>query len=44
VDVTGDQSATRPGTDSDALLRGRQLGDFVLRELIGEGAFAAVYR
>jgi serine/threonine protein kinase len=44
VDVTGDQSATRPGTDSDALLRGRQLGDFVLRECIGEGAFAAVYR
>jgi eukaryotic-like serine/threonine-protein kinase len=26
------------------VLRGRQLGDFVLRECIGEGAFAAVYR
>ena len=26
------------------MLRGRQLGDFVLRECIGEGAFAAVYR
>jgi serine/threonine protein kinase len=26
------------------VLRGRQLGDFVLRERIGEGAFAAVYR
>jgi serine/threonine-protein kinase len=25
-------------------MRGRQLGDFVLRECIGEGAFAAVYR
>jgi serine/threonine protein kinase len=26
------------------VLRGRQLGDFVLRECIGEGAFAVVYR
>ena len=44
MEATGDQSVTRPGTDSDAILRGRQLGDFVLRECIGEGAFAAVYR
>ena len=44
MDVPGDRSDSRPGTESDALLRGRQLGDFVLRECIGEGAFAAVYR
>jgi tRNA A-37 threonylcarbamoyl transferase component Bud32 len=31
-------------TESDHELRGRQLGDFVLRECIGQGAFAAVYR
>jgi serine/threonine-protein kinase len=43
VKAPGDQSDTRPGTESD-VLRGRQLGDFVLRECIGEGAFAAVYR
>jgi serine/threonine-protein kinase len=44
VEAPGDRSDVRPGTDSDAALRGRQLGDFVLRECIGEGAFAAVYR
>ena len=44
VDAPGERPSARPGTDSDALLRGRQLGDFVLRECIGEGAFAAVYR
>jgi serine/threonine protein kinase len=44
VDATVDTVAPRAGTDSDALLRGRRLGDFVLRECIGEGAFAAVYR
>jgi serine/threonine protein kinase len=31
-------------TESDDELRGRKLGDFVLHECIGEGAFAAVYR
>jgi serine/threonine protein kinase len=30
--------------ESDARLRGRQLGDFTLRECIGSGGFAAVYR
>jgi serine/threonine-protein kinase len=44
VDSPEERPAARPRTDSDALLRGRQLGDFVLRECIGEGAFAAVYR
>jgi serine/threonine protein kinase len=44
VEATGDRSDNRPGTESDTVLRGRQLGDFVLRECIGEGAFAAVYR
>jgi serine/threonine protein kinase len=44
VDVPAERNAARPQTDSDAQLRGRQLGDFVLRECIGEGAFAAVYR
>jgi serine/threonine protein kinase len=37
-------SPTLPGTDGDDELRGRQLGDFVLRECIGAGGFAAVYR
>jgi serine/threonine-protein kinase len=37
-------SLARPGIDSDDELRGRQLGDFVLRECIGAGGFAAVYR
>ena len=44
VDATGDLSETQAPTGGDAALRGRQLGDFVLRECIGEGAFAAVYR
>jgi serine/threonine-protein kinase len=44
VDVPEERSSARPRTDSDASLRGRQLGDFVLRECIGAGAFAAVYR
>ena len=44
VEATVDSATARPGTDSDALLRDRRLGDFVLRECIGEGAFAAVYR
>jgi serine/threonine-protein kinase len=30
--------------ESDARLLGRQLGDFTLRECIGQGGFAAVYR
>jgi serine/threonine-protein kinase len=34
----------RAFTESDDELRGRKLGDFVLHECIGEGAFAAVYR
>jgi serine/threonine-protein kinase len=34
----------RAFTESDSELRGRKLGDFVLHECIGEGAFAAVYR
>jgi serine/threonine-protein kinase len=45
VEATGDRSEdARPGSESETVLRGRQLGDFVLRECIGEGAFAAVYR
>ena len=32
------------GTGSEAELCGRRLGDFILRESIGEGGFAAVYR
>jgi len=44
VDAPGERPHARPETDSGALLRGRRLGDFVLRERIGEGAFAAVYR
>ena len=44
MDAPGERPAARPGTDSDVALRGRRLGDFVLRECIGEGAFAAVYR
>jgi serine/threonine protein kinase len=44
VDATAEDSVARPLSDSDAQLRGRQLGDFVLRECIGEGGFAAVYR
>jgi serine/threonine-protein kinase len=44
VDATGDCSETRAPTTGDAALCGRQLGDFVLRECIGEGAFAVVYR
>src|SRR4051812_17465644 len=44
VEATRDRPVPRPGTDSDTVLRGRHLGDFVLRECIGEGAFAAVYR
>ena len=34
----------RSSAEGEAELRGRQLGDFVLRECIGEGAFAKVYR
>jgi serine/threonine protein kinase len=34
----------RSHSEGEAELRGRQLGDFVLRECIGEGAFAMVYR
>jgi serine/threonine-protein kinase len=44
VDAAVERSGARALTESDATLRGRQLGDFVLRECIGEGAFAAVYR
>jgi eukaryotic-like serine/threonine-protein kinase len=44
VDASGQQSLARALTESDGELRGRKLGDFVLRESIGEGGFAAVYR
>jgi serine/threonine protein kinase len=44
VDVPAERNVARATTESDAVLRGRQLGDFVLRECIGEGAFATVYR
>ena len=39
-----ERNVASPQSESDAQLRGRQLGDFVLRECIGEGAFAVVYR
>jgi len=44
VDAPAKQSVARALTESDVELRGRKLGDFVLRESIGEGGFAAVYR
>jgi serine/threonine-protein kinase len=44
VVAPADRTAARAVAEGDAALRGRQLGDFVLRECIGEGAFAAVYR
>jgi eukaryotic-like serine/threonine-protein kinase len=44
VEGLADQSVTRAGTDSEAELEGRQLGDFVLHECIGAGGFATVYR
>jgi serine/threonine protein kinase len=44
VDAPAEQSVVRAQTESEDLLRGRQLGDFVLRECIGEGGFATVYR
>ena len=44
MDVPVERNVARPHSESDAQLRGRQLGDFVLRECIGEGAFAVVYR
>jgi len=37
-------SVAQAGSDSEAELCGRRFGDFVLRERIGEGGFAAVYR
>jgi serine/threonine-protein kinase len=42
--VDAPAAVTRIDTDSDAELRGRRLGDFVLHECIGAGGFAAVYR
>jgi len=44
VDVPAERSVERPPTVSNDGLYGRELGDFVLRERIGEGGFAAVYR
>ena len=44
MDAPAKQSVARALTESDVELRGRKLGDFVLRESIGEGGFAAVYR
>ena len=44
MDVPVERNVARPHSESDTQLRGRQLGDFVLRECIGEGAFAVVYR
>ncbi|HEY0986055.1 MAG TPA: serine/threonine-protein kinase, partial [Kofleriaceae bacterium] len=44
MDAPVERNVARPASESDAQLRGRQLGDFVLRECIGEGAFAMVYR
>jgi len=44
VDAPAKQALGRAITESDGELRGRKLGDFVLRESIGEGGFAAVYR
>ncbi|HET7505885.1 MAG TPA: serine/threonine-protein kinase [Kofleriaceae bacterium] len=44
MDGSGERLTARPDTESDAPLRGRQLGDFVLRELIGEGGSSTVYR
>ncbi|HZJ68194.1 MAG TPA: serine/threonine-protein kinase, partial [Kofleriaceae bacterium] len=44
MDAPVERNVARPPSESDAQLRGRQLGDFVLRECIGEGAFAMVYR
>jgi eukaryotic-like serine/threonine-protein kinase len=42
--VDAPAAVARIDTDSDAALRGRRLGDFVLHECIGAGGFAAVYR
>jgi len=44
VDASAKRLALRAVTASDAQLCGRKLGDFILRERIGEGGFAAVYR
>src|SRR6185436_21083335 len=44
VEASTAGSVTRAGTDSEAELSGRRLGDFVLHECIGAGGFAAVYR
>ncbi|HSK03578.1 MAG TPA: serine/threonine-protein kinase, partial [Kofleriaceae bacterium] len=44
MDALGDRSIARPPVESDARLHGRQLGDFTLRECIGSGGVAAVYR
>jgi serine/threonine protein kinase len=44
VDVPVERYVARSHPEGEAELRGRQLGDFVLRECIGEGAFAKVYR
>ena len=44
MDAPAKRSVARAVTESDAKLRGRHLGDFVLCECIGEGGFAAVYR
>ena len=44
MDASANRPVARALTESDDELRGRKLGDFVLHECIGEGAFAAVYR
>jgi tRNA A-37 threonylcarbamoyl transferase component Bud32 len=44
VDASAKRPVARSRTDTDIQLHGRQLGDFVLHERIGEGGFAAVYR
>jgi serine/threonine-protein kinase len=44
VDAPAERSNERPPIASNDRLYGRKLGDFVLRERIGEGGFAAVYR
>ncbi len=38
------RALTETDVETDVELRGRKLGDFVLRESIGEGGFATVYR